>query len=76
MPPVARCQTKSEVHLFTQRLAAAQNSCIVAAASDLTYAKKEIAADFEKSAGCSVRVSYGSDQKVKRPPSVGATLLL
>ena len=42
--------------------AAAQNSCVVtiAAASDLTYAMKEIAADFEKSAGCSVRVSYGS----------------
>jgi len=44
------------------KLAAAQNSCVVtvAAASDLTYAMKEIAADFEKSAGCSVRVSYGS----------------
>jgi len=43
-------------------LAAAQNSCVVtvAAASDLTYAMKEIAANFEKSAGCSVRVSYGS----------------
>ncbi len=43
-------------------LAAAQNSCVVtvAAASDLTYAMKEIAADFEKSAACSVRVSYGS----------------
>jgi molybdate transport system substrate-binding protein len=42
--------------------AAAQNSCLVtvAAASDLTYAMKEIAADFEKSASCSVRVSYGS----------------
>ena len=42
--------------------AAAQNSCVVtvAAASDLTYAMKEIAADFEKSASCSVRVSYGS----------------
>jgi molybdate transport system substrate-binding protein len=42
--------------------AAAQNSCVVtvAAASDLTYAMKEIAADFEKSAACSVRVSYGS----------------
>jgi molybdate transport system substrate-binding protein len=41
---------------------AAQNSCVVtvAAASDLTYAMKEIAADFEKSAACSVRVSYGS----------------
>jgi molybdate transport system substrate-binding protein len=44
------------------KLAAAQNSCVVtvAAASDLTYAMKEIAADFEKSAACSVRVSYGS----------------
>jgi len=43
-------------------LAAAQNSCVVtvAAASDLTYAMKDIAADFEKSAACSVRVSYGS----------------
>ena len=43
-------------------LAAAQNSCVVtvAAASDLTYAMKEIAADFEKSAACSVKVSYGS----------------
>jgi molybdate transport system substrate-binding protein len=43
-------------------LAAAQNSCVVtiAAASDLTYAMKDIAADFEKSAGCSVKVSYGS----------------
>ena len=43
-------------------LAAAQNSCVVtvAAASDLTYAMKEIAADFEKSAACSVRMSYGS----------------
>jgi molybdate transport system substrate-binding protein len=42
--------------------AAAQNSCVVtvAAASDLTYAMKEIAADFEKSAGCAVQVSYGS----------------
>jgi molybdate transport system substrate-binding protein len=42
--------------------AAAQNSCVVtvAAASDLTYAMKEIAADFEKSAGCTVQVSYGS----------------
>jgi molybdate transport system substrate-binding protein len=44
------------------RLAAAQNSCVVtvAAASDLTYAMKDIAADFEKSAACTVRVSYGS----------------
>jgi molybdate transport system substrate-binding protein len=44
------------------KLAAAQNSCVVtvAAASDLTYAMKEVAADFEKSAACSVRVSYGS----------------
>jgi ABC-type molybdate transport system substrate-binding protein len=60
------------------KLAAAQNSCVVtvAAASDLPYAMKEIAADFEKSAGCSVRVSYGSDQKVKRPPTVGARLLV
>jgi len=43
-------------------LAAAQNSCVVtvAAASDLTYAMKDIAADFEKSAACSVKVSYGS----------------
>ena len=42
--------------------AAAQNTCAVtvAAASDLTYAMKEIAANFEKSASCSVRVSYGS----------------
>jgi molybdate transport system substrate-binding protein len=42
--------------------AAAQTSCVVtvAAASDLTYAMKEIAANFEKSAACSVRVSYGS----------------
>src|SRR5271155_543600 len=42
--------------------AAAQNSCVVtvAAASDLTYAMKEIAAEFEKTAACSVRVSYGS----------------
>jgi molybdate transport system substrate-binding protein len=42
--------------------AAAQNACVVtvAAASDLTYAMKEVAADFEKSAACSVRVSYGS----------------
>jgi len=42
--------------------AAAQNTCVVtvAAASDLTYAMKEMAADFEKSAACSVRVSYGS----------------
>ena len=41
---------------------AAQNSCVVtvAAASDLTYAMKDIAADFEKSNACSVRVSYGS----------------
>ncbi len=60
------------------KLAAAQNSCVVtvAAASDLTYAINEIAADFEKSAHCSVRVSYGSDQKAKRIPTVGATLLL
>jgi molybdate transport system substrate-binding protein len=44
------------------RLAAAQNSCVVtvAAASDLTYAMKDIAADFEKSAACSVRLSFGS----------------
>jgi molybdate transport system substrate-binding protein len=43
-------------------LAAAQNSCVVtvAAASDLTYAMKDIAADFEKSAACGVKVSYGS----------------
>jgi molybdate transport system substrate-binding protein len=42
--------------------AAAQNSCVVtvAAASDLTYAMKEVAADFEKIGACSVRVSYGS----------------
>jgi molybdate transport system substrate-binding protein len=42
--------------------AAPQNACVVtvAAASDLTYAMKEIAAEFEKAAGCSVRVSYGS----------------
>ncbi len=42
--------------------AAAQNSCVVtvAAASDLTYAMKEIAANFEKSAACSIKMSYGS----------------
>jgi molybdate transport system substrate-binding protein len=32
----------------------------VAAASDLTYAMNEIAANFEKATGCSVRVSTGS----------------
>lgn len=32
----------------------------VAAASDLTYAMNEIAANFEKETGCSVKVSYGS----------------
>ncbi len=32
----------------------------VAAASDLTYAMNEIAADFEKASGCAVRVSTGS----------------
>jgi molybdate transport system substrate-binding protein len=44
------------------RSAAPQETCFVtvAAASDLTYAMKEIAADFEKSAACSVKVSYGS----------------
>ncbi len=37
---------------------------------------EEIVTEFEKSADCSIQVSYGSDQKVKRPPTVGATLLL
>ena len=32
----------------------------VAAASDLTYAMNEIAANFEKATGCTVRVSMGS----------------
>ncbi len=32
----------------------------VAAASDLTYAMKEIAANFEKATGCTVRLSMGS----------------
>jgi len=32
----------------------------VAAASDLTFAMKEIGANFEKTSGCAVRVSYGS----------------
>jgi molybdate transport system substrate-binding protein len=32
----------------------------VAAASDLTYAMNEIAADFEKATGCTVRLSMGS----------------
>jgi hypothetical protein len=27
-------------------------------------------------ARCSIRVRYGSDQKLKRPPTVGAALLL
>jgi molybdate transport system substrate-binding protein len=42
--------------------AAAQNACVitVAAASDLTYAMKDIAGNFEKSTSCSVRLSFGS----------------
>src|ERR1700693_4633207 len=32
----------------------------VAAASDLTYAMEEIAANFEKATGCVIRLSYGS----------------
>jgi molybdate transport system substrate-binding protein len=42
---------------------AAKPSCgdvTVAAASDLTYAMNQIAADFEKKTGCTVRVSFGS----------------
>lgn len=42
---------------------AAAKSCgtvTVAAASDLTYAMNEIAANFEKATGCSVRLSMGS----------------
>lgn len=41
----------------------AANSCgtvTVAAASDLTYAMNEIAANFEKATGCKVRLSLGS----------------
>jgi molybdate transport system substrate-binding protein len=43
--------------------AAAQQACgtvTVAAASDLTYAMNEIAANFEKATGCKVRLSLGS----------------
>src|ERR1017187_2064654 len=42
---------------------AAQKPCgvvTVAAASDLTYAMNEIAANFEKTTGCAVRISTGS----------------
>jgi len=42
---------------------AAQKPCgvvTVAAASDLTYAMTEIAANFQKAAGCTIRVSAGS----------------
>jgi molybdate transport system substrate-binding protein len=40
----------------------AQNPCVVtvAAAADLMYAMNEIAANFEKTTGCTVRVSTGS----------------
>jgi len=45
---------------------AATKSCgtvTVAAAADLMYAMNEIAANFEKPTGCSVRVSTGSSGK-------------
>jgi molybdate transport system substrate-binding protein len=47
----------------TFALLAAQKPCgaiTVAAAADLMYAMNEIAANFEKAAGCTVRVSMGS----------------
>jgi molybdate transport system substrate-binding protein len=49
--------------LFVDPAWAAQKPCgviTVAAASDLSYAMNEIAANFEKSTGCVVRVSAGS----------------
>jgi molybdate transport system substrate-binding protein len=47
----------------TVSMAQAAKSCgtvTVAAASDLTYAMNEIAANFEKTTGCTVRLSMGS----------------
>lgn len=45
---------------FPQAAAKPCGTVAVAAASDLTYAMNEIAANFEKATGCTVRVSTGS----------------
>ena len=54
---------RSEYDDFVSRAHSAAKPCgtvTVAAASDLTYAMNEIAANFEKATGCTVRVSTGS----------------
>lgn len=54
------CARPGDVSTVPQAAAKSCGAVTVAAASDLTYAMNEIAANFEKAAGCTVRLSMGS----------------
>jgi molybdate transport system substrate-binding protein len=56
-PPAARA---AKAALLPQAAAKPCGTVTVAAASDLTYAMNEIAENFERSTGCTVRLSMGS----------------
>jgi len=59
--PAARAKSHAPFELAGQAAAAKPCGTVtIAAASDLTYAMNEIAANFEKETGCTVRLSMGS----------------
>ena len=55
-----RAARASNAAPWTQAAAKPCGTVTIAAASDLTYAMNEIAANFEKATGCTVRLSMGS----------------
>jgi molybdate transport system substrate-binding protein len=56
----AHAETKRNAETLAQAAATLCGTVAVAAASDLTFAMTEIAANFEKATGCTVRLSMGS----------------